>query len=150
VEVAYPFGYGLTYSQFEMKDMKVEECKKGFKVSCVVKNVGNFPAKQVVQLYSTELAPEVDRPAIELRGYQKTPLLKAGEETVVEIVINRNDLMTYNEKAGAWKLTKGDYKLSLGFDSQTLPLHQQITITKEVLQPLSTSMAPANGKVFIE
>ena len=150
VEVAYPFGYGLTYSQFEMRDMKVEESKQGYKVSCVVKNVGNFPAKQVVQLYSTELAPEVDRPAIELRGYKKTPLLKGGEEVVVEIAISHSDLMTYNEKASAWKLTKGDYRLSLGFDSQTLPLHKQISITKEVLQPLSTLMAPADGKVFIE
>ncbi len=149
-EVAYPFGFGLTYSQFEMKDMKVEECKKGFKVSCVVKNVGKFPAKQVVQLYSTEVAPEVDRPAIELRGYKKTPLLKGGESAVVEIVIDRCDLMTYNEKANAWKLTKGDYDLSLGFDSQTLPLRKRITITKEVLHPVSTSMAPANGETFIK
>ena len=58
--------------------------------------------------------------------------------------------MTYNEKEGAWKLTKGDYRLSLGFDSQRLPLQKQITITKEVLQPLSTLMSPADGKVFIE
>ena len=149
VEVAYPFGYGLTYSQFEMRDMKVEESKQGYKVSCVVKNVGNFPAKQVVQLYSTELAPEVDRPAIELRGYKKTPLLQAGENTVVEIVIKKEDLMTYNEKASAWKLTKGEYDLLLGFDSQTLPLKHRVTITKEILKPVSTAMAPEKGDIFI-
>ena len=116
----------------------------------MVKNVGNFPAKQVVQLYSSEIAPEVDRPIIELRGYQKTKTLQAGESVEVEIIINRNDLMTYNEKAGAWKLTKGDYDLLLGFDSQTLPLKHRISITKEVLQPVSTAMAPANGEVFIK
>ena len=149
-EVAYPFGFGLTYSQFEMSDMKVEESRDGFKVSCVVKNVGNFPAKQVVQLYSSELAPEVDRPSIELRGYKKTPLLKGGESAVVEIVIGRCDLMTYNEKAAAWKLTKGDYDLSLGFDSQNLPLKQRITISKELLKPVSTAMAPEKGDVFIK
>jgi beta-glucosidase len=150
VEVAYPFGFGLTYSQFEMSDMNVKECKDGYKVSCTVKNTGNFPAKQVLQLYSSELAPEVDRPAIELRGYKKTPLLQAGEKTVVEIVIKKESLMTYNEKAAAWKLTKGDYDLLLGFDSQTLPLKQKVTITKEVLRPVSTLMAPANGEVFIK
>ena len=148
-KVAYPFGYGLTYSQFEMSAMNVKECKDGYSVSCVVKNVGNFPAKQVVQLYSSELAPEVDRPVIELRGYKKTPLLKAGESTVVEIVIKREDLMTYNEKANGWKLTKGDYELLLGFDSQTLPLKQHITIDKEVIRQVSTSMKPADGKIFI-
>ena len=150
VPVAYPFGFGLTYSEFEMSNMSVKESKDGYLVSCVVKNVGNFPARQVVQLYSTELQPEVDRPAIELRGYKKTPLLQGGESTVVEIAIKKEDLMTYNEKAGAWKLTKGDYNLSLGFDSQTLPLKQRITITKEVLQPVTTIMKPASGEVFIK
>ena len=150
VEVAYPFGFGLTYSQFEMSNMKVEECKEGYKVSCEVKNVGTFPAKQVVQLYSSELHPEVDRPAIELRGYKKSPLLKGGESTVVEIVIKREELMTYNEQVNGWKLTKGDYDLLLGFDSQTLPLTQRITITEEIIRAVSTSMKPANGEVFIK
>ena len=150
VEVAYPFGFGLTYSQFEMSNMKVEECKEGYKVSCEVKNVGTFPAKQVVQLYSSELHPEVDRPTIELRGYKKSPLLKGGESTVVEIVIKREELMTYNEQVNGWKLTKGDYDLLLGFDSQTLPLKQRITITEEIIRTVSTSMKPANGEVFIK
>lgn len=150
IEVAYPFGYGLTYSKFEMSDMKVEESKSGYTVKCAVKNIGSRPAKQVVQLYSSELNPEVDRPVIELRGYKKTPLLQAGESTVVEITIAKEDLMTYNEAANGWKLTKGDYDLLLGFDSQTLPLKQRITITKEVMKPLSTSMKPASGKIFIE
>ena len=149
-EVAYPFGYGLTYTQFEMSNMKVEECKEGYKVSCEVKNVGTFPAKQVVQLYSSELHPEVDRPTIELRGYKKSPLLKAGESTVVEIVIKREELMTYNEQVNGWKLTKGDYDLLLGFDSQTLPLKQRITITEEIIRAVSTSMKPANGDIFIK
>ena len=149
VEVAYPFGYGLTYSQFEMSNMQVKESKEGYAVSCEVKNIGKVAAKQVVQLYSTELQPEVDRPAIELRGFKKTPLLQAGEKCVVEIVIKREDLMTYNEKAAAWKLTKGDYTLSLGFDSQTRPLSHKVTITKEVLQPVSTLMKP-EGELFIK
>jgi beta-glucosidase len=140
----------LTYSQFEMDDMHVKECKGGYAVSCRVKNVGKFPAKQVVQLYSSELNPEVDRPAIELRGYKKTPLLQAGESVVVEIFIGRESLMTYNEAANGWKLTRGDYDLLLGFDSQTLPLKHRITISKERVLPLSTLMKPASGKVFIE
>jgi beta-glucosidase len=150
VEVAYPFGFGLTYSQFEMSNMEVKECKNGYAVKCVVKNIGSFPAKQVVQLYSTELNPEVDRPAIELRGYKKTPLLKAGESTTIEILLERDNLMTYNEKVDGWKLTKGDYDLSLGFDSQTLPLKHRITITKEVVKPVSTLMKPASGEIFIK
>ena len=130
--------------------MQVKESKDGYKVICEIKNIGNAPAKQVVQLYSSELKPEVDRPAIELRAYKKTPLLQVGESSVVELSIKRDDLMTYNEKAAAWKLTKGDYDLLLGFDSQTLPLKQRITISKEILRPVTTVMKPASGDIFIK
>ncbi len=150
IEVAYPFGYGLTYSQFEISNMKVTKEGDNYIVRCAVKNSGNFPAKQVVQLYSSELAPEVDRPAIELRGYKKTPLLKAGESTTVEIVISKEDLMTYNEKANGWKLTKGDYDLLLGFDSQALLLRERISITEEIIRPVSIAMKPESGEIFIK
>jgi beta-glucosidase len=150
IEVAYPFGYGLTYSQFEMDNMEVKENKNGYTIKCEVKNIGNFPAKQVIQLYSSELNPEVDRPIIELRGYKKTPLLKGGESTIVEISINRDDLMTFSEKEGAWKLSKGDYDLLLGFDSQSLPLKHRITINKGYTREVDTSMLPAHGDIFIK
>jgi beta-glucosidase len=130
--------------------MKVEEKKGNYTVTCTVKNTGSFPAKQVVQLYSSELNPEVDRPAIELRAYKKTPLLQPNEECVVTLNISAEDLMTYNEKANAWKLTKGDYELLLGFDSQTLPLKHTVTISKEKIIPVSTEMKPASGEVFIK
>ena len=150
VPVAYPFGFGLTYSKFEASDMAVAKTKGGFEVSCKVTNVGNFPAKQVVQLYSTELAPEVDRPAIELRGYKKTPLLQAGESCTVTIAISNDDLATYSEKESAWKVRKGDYRLSLGFDSATLPLSKVVTVKKEKVTPVTDVMKPEKGELFIK
>ncbi len=150
VPVAYPFGFGLTYSKFEASDMAVSKSKNGFEVSCKVTNVGKFPAKQVVQLYSTELAPETDRPAIELRGYKKTPLLKSGESCTVTIAISNDDLATYSEKESAWKVRKGDYRLWLGFDSATLPLSKVVTIKKEKTTPVTDVMKPASGELFIK
>ena len=150
VPVAYPFGFGMTYSKFEASDMQVAKSKSGFEVSCKVANVGKFPAKQVVQLYSTELAPEIDRPAIELRGYRKTPLLQPGESCVVTIAISNDDLATYSEKESAWKVRKGDYRLSLGFDSATLPLSQVVTVKKDKVTPVTDVMKPESGELFIK
>ena len=150
VPVAYPFGFGMTYSKFEASDMQVAKSKSGFEVSCKVANVGKFPAKQVVQLYSTELVPEIDRPAIELRGYRKTPLLQPGESCVVTIAISNDDLATYSEKESAWKVRKGDYRLSLGFDSATLPLSQVVTIKKDKVTPVTDVMKPESGDLFIK
>lgn len=150
VPVAYPFGYGLTYSKFEASAMQTIKTKEGFEVTCKVSNVGKFPAKQVVQLYSTELAPETDRPAIELRGYKKTPLLQPGESCEVTIAISNDDLATYSEKESAWKVRKGDYRLSLGFDSATLPLSKVVTIKKEKVTPVTDVMKPEKGEIFIK
>lgn len=150
IEVAYPFGYGLTYSQFEMSNMQVKEKKGGYAVSCTVKNMGKVPAKQVVQLYSSELKPEIDRPAIELRAYAKTPLLQPNEECKVEMFIKQTDLMSFSEKRCAWHLAKGDYDLSLGFDSQVRPLSHRITIKDEKVEKVNNVMQPTNGKLFIE
>lgn len=150
VPVAYPFGFGLTYSKFEASEMAVNKTKTGFEVSCKVTNTGKFPAKQVVQLYSTELKPETDRPAIELRGYKKTPLLQPGESCVVNIVISNDDLATYSEAESAWKVRKGDYRLSLGFDSATLPLSKVVTVTKKKTTPVTDVMKPAEGELFIK
>ena len=150
VPVAYPFGFGLTYSKFEASEMDVNKTKTGFEVSCKVTNTGKFPAKQVVQLYSTELKPETDRPAIELRGYKKTPLLQPSESCVVNIVISNDDLATYSEAESAWKVRKGDYRLSLGFDSATLPLSKVVTVTKKKTTPVTDVMKPAEGELFIK
>ncbi|MBR2352068.1 MAG: glycoside hydrolase family 3 C-terminal domain-containing protein [Alistipes sp.] len=151
VEVAYPFGFGLTYSTFEMSDMRVSERGKSFEVSCRVTNTGRRAAKQVVQLYSTQLAPEEDRPAIELRGYAKTPELQPGASCEVTIVVPRDELSVFSMKDGAWKLCKGDYRLSLGFDSSTRPLQQTVTIRKEELRRVPTAgFIPASGEVFVQ
>lgn len=150
VEVAYPFGYGLTYSTFQMSDMKVKQNDKTITVSCRVKNTGSRPAKQVVQLYSTQLNPTTDRPAVELRGYKKTHTLQCGEECEVEITIPTFALAVYSEKDTAWVLERGDYSLRLGFDSMELPLEEQITIKKEVKQPVTGVLAPAEGELFIK
>ena len=150
IEVAYPFGFGLTYSQFEMSNMQVKEKKGGYEVSCTVKNSGNFPAKQVVQLYSSELKPEIDRPAIELRSYAKTPLLQPGEVCQVEMFIKQDELMSFSEKRSAWHLAKGDYTLSLGFDSQNRPLSHQVTVKAEKVVKVNDVMRPAEGELFIK
>ena len=150
VEVAYPFGFGLTYSKFEMSDMKVKEVKGGYEVTCAVKNTGSVAAKQVVQLYSSELKPEIDRPAIELRAYAKTPLLQPNEECVVKMFVDNRYMMSFSEKRCAWHLAAGEYEFSLGFDSQTRPLTQRVTIKKESVEKVHSVLLPTNGKLFIE
>lgn len=158
VDVAYPFGYGLTYSDFSMSDIIVEQddSKGLINVSCKVRNIGKFPAKQVVQLYSTQFSsvnPQMiapDRPAVELRGYIKTPLLEPGEEYDAVIKIRNEDLAIYSTEDIAWKLVPGKYRLSLGFNSVQLDLHEDITIEDGFISKVTDILLPSDGKIFIE
>lgn len=150
IEVAYPFGFGLTYSDFEISDMEVIHSGTQISVSCQVSNTGNHTAKQVVQLYSTELSPTIDRPAIELRGYSKTPDLAPGESCKISISISTEDLATYSETDTAWKLSAGDYKLSLGFSCEDLRLNDTISIATETVRPVTDILRPETGDIFIK
>lgn len=162
VEVAYPFGYGLTYSTFNISSMTVSQkgklvenggtidTGKPVSVTCTVTNTGNFPAKQVVQLYSTQHKANEDRPAIELRGYAKTPVLAPGESYTASIEIMPWDLAVYSNGDTAWKLHDGEYTLSLGFSSAELPLKSKIDVNRPLLRKVSDVLMPADGKIFIE
>lgn len=150
IKVAYPFGFGLTYSDFNITNMKVKNTKNLITVSCQVTNIGKHAAKQVVQLYSTELKPLEDRPIIELRGYRKTPTLKPGESCNITIEISPEDLSYYSEEAKSWKLTAGEYLLSLGFSSEDLRINQNITIKQNKLRPVTDILKPATVDIFIK
>ena len=130
--------------------MKVKQGKDGYTVSCKVTNTGSRAAKQVVQLYSTALFPDHDRPLLELRGYSKTPILKPGESKVVEIAITADDLAIFIENESAWKTVAGDYRLSLGFSSEDLRANSEIFIPKTTVRKVTDILKPTDGKLFIE
>lgn len=150
VKVAYPFGHGLTYTNFDLSDMKVKQNKNSISVSCTVTNTGSRTAKQVVQLYSTELFPHKERPLVELREYVKTPELKAGESTVVNMEIETDALATFDEEESAWKTSAGDYRLSLGFSCEDLRASKEIFIPKTTIRKVTDILKPTDGKLFIE
>lgn len=92
VPVSYPFGFGLTYSEFELSDLKLERDGEKITASVQVRNVGKHPAKQVVQLYASAPEGTADRPAVELKGYCKTALLRPSESCRVSIALRIGDL----------------------------------------------------------
>lgn len=117
----FPFGYGLSYTKFEYGDPMLNQktMKAGVKdaivVSCQVKNVGDYDAKEVVQLYVRDLVGSVVRPVRELKGFQKI-FLKRGESKVVSFELREEDLAFYHanlEKSAE----KGSFRVWIGGDS---------------------------------
>ena len=121
VPVSYPFGYGLSYTTFDLSDAKVAPKGDGFEVSVVVKNTGKFDGKEVVQLYVS--APDnkaANKPAKELKAYAKTRLLKPGESQTLTLQVKTADLASFDESASAWVVAEGAYQFLVGVSSQDI------------------------------
>lgn len=115
----YPFGYGLSYTQFEYSNMELSQ--KSFsddgniEVSVNVKNTGKYTGKEVVQLYIRDLFASVTRPVLELKGFEMIEL-QPNETKKVSFTINKKtiEFFTANSK---WEAEAGDFKVFLGGSS---------------------------------
>jgi beta-glucosidase len=116
----FPFGYGLSYTEFEYSDLKLltPEVEMGgvVKVSVKVTNKGKYDGDDVAQLYVHDVVAETTRPVRELKGFERLSL-KAGEAKVVEFAIPTSDL-AYCHSDMSWKADKGDFKVWVGADAE--------------------------------
>ncbi|MBR4123148.1 MAG: glycoside hydrolase family 3 protein [Clostridia bacterium] len=119
-KVRYPFGFGLTYTQFETDYIAKEENGK-ITVTAVVKNVGNFASREVVQIYYGAPCGKLGTPAKQLAAYKKTKELKPDETQVLEISFDIKQMASYDDSGitgneFCYVLEAGDYKIYCGTD----------------------------------
>lgn len=117
-QVVYPFGFGLSYTQFTVQERRACVCEKGITVEAAVTNMGKVPGKEVVQLYVSAPQGRLGRPARELKAFVKTRLLQPGETQIVVLKAAAESLaafddLTEKENYG-WILEKGTYDFYLG------------------------------------
>lgn len=124
--VAYPFGHGLSYTEFEYSDMTVayDESKDCFNVSVKVKNIGDVSGKETVQVYGqspyTAYDKEhgVEKAAVVLCGYDKTEVLEPGETEIVNVTVDKREFASFDTYgAGTYILDAGDYYLTVAVDA---------------------------------
>lgn len=126
----YPFGFGLGYTTWELGDLFApERIKAGqsIAVSVTLRNTGDRPGKQVVQLYLSRADSQIDRPAIWLAGFSPQ-WLEPGEERLVEISINGREFAHWQE---AWQFEAGEFVLHAGFHSQSLTQKASVVLENE-------------------
>lgn len=127
--VAYPFGFGLSYTTFDFKDMKVESAGDGWDVQVTVTNTGKFNGKDVVQLYVKAPKGELDKPERELKGFAKTKELAPGESCTVTIHIAESSLASYNEKTSSWETDPGKYVFMASKDASDCQLKKAVKVS---------------------
>jgi len=120
MDVSYPFGYGLSYTEFEYGDLEVLTENDTINIAMTVKNIGEVPGKEVVQIYTEKLNSNIDRPTQELKAFTKTSLLQPQGVDSVSIRIPVKELRYWNEQTKEWTLEEGAYKIKAGASSRTI------------------------------
>ena len=123
----YPFGYGLTYSDFQYSDIQVQECDEGYDVTFTIKNIGSCEAAEVAQVYVAPINPCVVRPARELKGFSKINL-KKGESQQVTVSLPMEAFSRYDIDAHSWVMDKGEYIIQVGASSQDIRLQSSLEL----------------------
>lgn len=123
----YPFGFGLSYTSFAWSKMKVEAVEGGWNVKVTVRNKGKVAGKDVVQIYVKAPRRGLDKPARELRGFAKTPLLAPGESCEVNVFVPAGSLASYDESASSWVVEKGRYTFMAARNSMDCQLRKRVS-----------------------
>ena len=125
--VAYPFGHGLSYATFEYSNLTATPNAEGIRVEFDLKNNSSIDAEEVAQVYVSRKQSALERPALELKGFQRVALGK-GEQKRVSILLRRNDMKDWNAAIENWQLEAGQVEVRVGSSSADLRLSQTCTI----------------------
>ena len=134
--VQYPFGYGLSYTEFEQKMGELEEKDGQISVDVEVTNTGDAAGKDVVEVYykSPYTNGGIEKSSANLIEFAKTDLLQPGESQTVTVTFSIEDMASYDENnAKAYVLEKGDYVISINSDSHTVLDQKTYTVDKDVV-----------------
>ena len=121
----YPFGHGLSYTNFSFNNMKVAKVGPNVNASIDVTNTGARPGAEVVQLYVRPIGSTIDRPVQELKGFARLEL-KPGETKTVILPLGPDAFATYDMKAHGWIYPAGLYEIAMGASSRNIRSSQTI------------------------
>lgn len=127
IEPLFPFGHGLSYTNFEYSGMKLSESALGEELHITVRvsvhNTGKRAGQEIVQLYVRQEACQLQRPEKELRAFAKVSLEPGGQKEII-FHLNQRDFAYYHPAAGAWVAESGIYYIMVGASSRDIRLEQ--------------------------
>lgn len=161
MDVLFPFGYGLSYTDFAYSDLKLDKesltDEEVLTVTCKVKNIGSRAGKEAVQLYVRDVESSVRRPVRELKGFVKVEL-EAGEEKEVMFTLDKRSFAYYEPKIHDWFVESGSFSVEIGASSRDIRLEASVDVLGTIelpfyytmLSPMGSLKKTAKGREFMK
>lgn len=130
VEVAYPFGHGLSYTDFAYDDLSISVTEGRVVASCRISNTGKTTGRETVQLYVAPISPAVFKATQELKAFSKVELA-AGESSLVEMTLGRRAFSHFDRDSESWQVEEGDYEIRIGSSSRDIRLSKPVHMDGE-------------------
>lgn len=150
-EVLFPFGYGLSYTEFEYSNLILDKSKMAdtdvLMVSVDVKNTGTMAGKEVVQLYVSPEGGEIIRPVKELRAFEKVELIP-GETKTVTFQLEKRAFAYWNTKIHDWHVDSGKYKVMIGKSVRDIVETKKVELESTVQIPAVYTMNSTLGEIM--
>ena len=140
-QVAYPFGFGLSYTTFKFSQPKVKVGSDKVTVTVNVKNTGSVSGKEVAQVYVTAPKGTLEKPVHELKAFAKTRELQPGESQTLTMTIPQRDLASFDEAHSQWLAEAGTYTFRIGSSSRDIKV-TATTKVSEYTEKVNNAMAP--------
>ena len=140
-QVAYPFGYGLSYTTFEYSKPKAKVNGNSVNVEITITNTGSKPGKEVAQVYVTAPSGQLELPAKELKAFAKTRMLQPGESQTLTMTIDRRLLTSFDEQHSQWLGQEGQYTLHIGASVADIRCTAAVRLS-QYAEPVNNVMAP--------
>ena len=143
-QVAYPFGFGLSYTTFDFSQPKVKVSDNEVMVSITVKNTGKVSGKEVAQVYVSAPKGTLEKPVHELKAFAKTRELKPGEQQTLVMNLQKRELASFDESHSQWLAEAGTYTFAIGASSRDIKATATAKLT-EYKEPVNNALALKQG-----
>ena len=149
--VRYPFGYGLSYTEFSYSNLQLDKSSMKdtdtLTVSVDITNTGKRAGKEIVQLYVADRTGSADRPVRELKNFAKVSL-EPGETKTVRMELNKRSFAWYNVKLHDWYAASGTYEIQIGKSSREIVLCDTVELTTDVKVPMEIHKNTTVGQLL--
>lgn len=143
VKPAYPFGYGLSYTEFALHNVSTIIREDQIHISVEVENTGGYPGREVIQVYYSAPDGKIEKPYQELAGYRKTKEILPGKKELVEISFDIKDMSSYDEESASYIIENGEYIIRVGTNSRNTQIAAVLYVDEsKVIWKLKNKLKP--------